>query len=156
MRNRIICPACAGLLAVLAAAGAPFQDVSLPDGKGKATVKERCIGCHDLDVVTVARRTQAGWRINVADMISRGAEVSDDEAGDIVAYLTKYFGKVNVNAATAPQLQEFLNLGMKEAQAIIAFRTEHGKIKDFDQLKSVPGIDANKLQQKRSLIAFAD
>jgi competence ComEA-like helix-hairpin-helix protein len=45
-------------------------------------------------------------------------------------------------------------LAEKEAHAIVAYRDQNGKIKDFEQLKSVPGVSAEKLQEKRSLIAF--
>jgi competence ComEA-like helix-hairpin-helix protein len=88
------------------------------------------------------------------DMISRGANASDEEASEIVAYLTKYFGKVNINTATQPQLQETLGLTEKEAQPIIAYRDHNGAIKDFEQLKSVPGVIGEKLQAKRNLVAF--
>lgn len=126
----------------------------LPEGKGKATVQKVCVGCHEIDVVSGARRTEMGWKQNVQDMISQGAEASDEEMAEMVAYLTKYLGKLNVNTASQQQLQEVLGLADKEAQAIIAYREHNGNIKDFEQLKSVPGVSAEKLQEKRSLIAF--
>jgi competence protein ComEA len=88
-------------------------------------------------------------------MIARGAEGSESDMSAVVAYLTKYFGKLNVNTASQQQLQEMLGLAEKEAQAIIAYRDKNGKIKDFEQLKSVPGVSVEKLQEKRSLIAFS-
>jgi competence ComEA-like helix-hairpin-helix protein len=124
------------------------------EAKGKATLEKVCVGCHELDVVTATRRTKIGWQQNVEDMISRGAEGSDQEMAEVVAYLTKFYGKVNVNTASQQQLQEVLGLTLKEAQAIVAYRDQNGKIKDFEQLKSVPGLSAEKLQGKRSLIAF--
>ena len=124
------------------------------EAKGKATLEKVCVGCHELDVVTATRRTKIGWQQNVEDMISRGAEGSDQEMAEVVAYLTKFYGKVNVNTASQQQLQEVLGLTLKEAQAIVAYRDQNGKIKDFEQLKSVPGLSAEKLQEKRSLIAF--
>jgi competence protein ComEA len=126
----------------------------LPEAKGKATLEKVCVGCHELDVVTASRRTKMGWQQNVDDMVSRGAEGSDQEMAEVVEYLTKYYGKMNINTATAQQLQEFLELSEKEAQAIIAYRDHNGNIKDFEQLKTVPGLSAEKLQEKRSLIAF--
>ena len=124
------------------------------EATGKATLEKVCVGCHELDVVTASRRTKIGWQQNVDDMVSRGAEGSDQEMAEVVEYLTKYYGKMNVNTATAQQLQEFLELSEKEAQAIIAYRDHNGNIKDFEQLKTVPGLSAEKLQEKRSLIAF--
>ena len=59
-------------------------------------------------------------------MISRGAEGSgEDDMDAVVAYLTAYFGKVNVNTATAQDLEKMLELSQREAQEIV--------------LKKVPG-----------------
>lgn len=127
----------------------------LPEGKGKATLQRICVGCHELDAVTASRYTQMGWKQTVDDMVSRGAEGSPDDINDIVAYLTKYFGKLNVNTASQAQLQDFLGLPEKDAQAILAYRAQNGNIKNLDQLKSIPGVNAQKLQEKSALIAFS-
>jgi len=150
--GKIACPTVVLLVALPLLAGQKAGE--LPDGKGKSTVQKVCAGCHEIDVVIGARRTQIGWQQNVEDMISRGAEGSDEEMADVVAYLTKYFGKLNVNTASQRQLQDVLGLDEKEAQALIGYREHNGKIKDYEQLKTVPGLSVDKLQQKRSLIAF--
>lgn len=102
-----------------------------------------------------SRRTKLGWRQNVDDMISRGAEGSEEDMDAVVAYLTAYFGKVNVNTATVQDLVKVLELSGKEAQAIVSYREKNTKIKDFEELKNVPGVSAEKLQAKRGLIAFS-
>lgn len=145
----------AGLfLTALALAATQEKAAGPPDAKGNATLEKICIGCHELDVVTATRRTKIGWQQSVDDMISRGAEGSDQEMAAVVEYLAKFYGKLNVNTATLQQLQEFLEFSEKEAQALIAYRDHNGNIKDFEQLKTVPGLSAEKLQEKRSLIAF--
>jgi competence protein ComEA len=131
------------------------QAERLPEGKGKATLEKVCAGCHDMDAVTASRYTEMGWKQTVDDMVSRGAEASDEQAVEVVAYLTKYFGKLNVNTAKQAQLMEFLDLPENEAQAIIAYRERNGPIKNMEQLKNVPGVNAQKLQEKSALIAFA-
>jgi competence protein ComEA len=73
----------------------------------------------------------------------------------VVAYLSSQFGRTNVNAATAEEIVKSLSLSTKEAQAIVAYREKNGKIQDFDQLLKVPGIDGDKIREKRSWIAFA-
>lgn len=138
----------------LASPAAWSQTAELPDGKGKDTVQKVCTGCHELDLVVASRRTEIGWQGDVQDMISRGAEASEREVAEVVAYLTRYFGKLNVNTGSVQQLQDVLELPDKEAQAIVAYRDRKGKIKDFEELKSVPGVSADKLQEKRSLVAF--
>jgi competence ComEA-like helix-hairpin-helix protein len=127
----------------------------LPDGNGKDAVRKICTSCHELETVTSTLRTKIGWQRSVDDMISRGAEGSDRDMESVVEYLTTYFGKVNVNTASAKDLETSLDFSGKEAQAIVAYRQQNGNFKDFEQLKNVPGVSGEKLQAKRSRIAFS-
>jgi competence protein ComEA len=127
----------------------------LPDGKGKDAVAKLCVGCHELDAVTASLRTRIGWKQNVDDMIARGAEGSDEDMEAVVDYLTKFFGKINVNTASPKELETSLGLSEIESKSIVAYREQNGKLKDFEQLKKVPGVSAEKLQSKRSRIAFS-
>jgi len=137
-------------------APAALAQNELPEGQGKAVVERACVGCHELDAVTATRYTETGWRRSVDDMVSRGAECTSAEIDEMVAYLAKNFGKMNINKATASQMQEFLGIPAKEAQAIVGYREQNGDIKNMQQLKSVPGVDADLLQAKAALIAFKD
>lgn len=128
---------------------------TLPDAPGKQVLVRICASCHEIETVIGSRRTKLGWRQNVDDMISRGAEGSEEDMDAVVAYLTAYFGKVNVNTATVQDLVKVLELSGKEAQAIVSYREKNTKIKDFEELKNVPGVSAEKLQAKRGLIAFS-
>jgi competence ComEA-like helix-hairpin-helix protein len=89
-------------------------------------------------------------------MVERGAELSEPETADVVAYLAKNFGKTNVNQAAPAQLEEALGLTEKEAQAIVSYREQNGDIKTLDQLKGVPGVSPDKIQAKAAAIAFRD
>jgi competence protein ComEA len=89
-------------------------------------------------------------------MASRGAEGSAQELAAIVSYLAEFFGRVNVNAASAAELETSLGIAGKEAQAIVEYRGAHGEFKNLDQLKQTPGVNADKLQEKRDLIAFKE
>ncbi len=126
----------------------------MPAGSGKQAVEKVCKGCHEMDTVIQVRRTMIGWQDMVQDMVSRGAEGSDDELSAVVQYLTQFFGKINVNTATAKELGTFLLLTDKETQAIVDYRETNGNFKDFEQLKTVPGVSAERLQAKKELIAF--
>ena len=141
-------------LSVLPARGQEKQS-RLPDAQGRAAVQKICATCHAIETVISSRRTRVGWEQTTEDMIARGAEGSDEEMDAVVEYLATYFGKVNVNTATAEQLVKSLDLSAKEAQAISVYRGRNGKIKDFEELKRVPGVSAEKLQAKRGLIAFS-
>ena len=127
----------------------------LPEGPGKEPVKRICSECHEIGAVISSRRTRIGWQQITDDMISRGAEGSDEDMAAVVAYLTAWFGKTNVNTATVAELQKTLDLSGKEARAIMSYREQNGKIKNFDELEKVPGMDPEKLRQKRNRIAFS-
>ncbi|WP_035173720.1 ComEA family DNA-binding protein, partial [Lactobacillus equicursoris] len=49
-------------------------------------------------------------------------------------------GQVNINTASATELQKLNGIGEKKAQQIIAYRQEKGGFKSIDELKEVSGI----------------
>lgn len=144
----------ASVLAIVAIAAGQEKKSNLPDGPGKDSLEQVCSACHELETVTAARRTKGAWQRTIQDMIDRGAEGSDEDMAAILSYLTTFFGRVNVNAASAQELQKALELSEKEAQAIVAYREHNGRINNFDELTKIPGVDAGKLQAKRGWIAF--
>lgn len=141
-------------VAAFAAFGQEASD-KLPDGKGKAEVKKICTACHEIESVIGSRRTKIGWERNVEDMVTRGAEGSDDELQLVIDYLTRFYGKINVNTASENELQSALGLSAKETAAIVDWRKQNGNIKTFEELAKVPGLSVEKLQAKRPLIAFS-
>jgi competence protein ComEA len=92
----------------------------------------------------------------VDTMVGRGAVLSEPEIADVIAYLTKDFGKTNVNKATASQIEEGLGLTSEEARAIVSFREQRGEITSIEQLKSVPGVNPGKIQAAAAEIALRD
>ena len=60
---------------------------------------------------------------------------------------------VNLNTATAEQLDTLPGVGPTTAAAIIAHRDQHGPFTSVDQLVDVRGIGAAKLAQLRDLVA---
>ncbi len=134
------------------------QAQDLPAGKGKELVENTCGSCHGLDVVVAQHATKDGWSSIVDYMVSRGASGTPAEIATIVDYLAKNFpaAKLNVNKATAMDLQSQLELTPKDAEAIVKYRTDHGDFKDWDGLSKVPGVDTAKLTAKKDSIAFTD
>jgi len=53
--------------------------------------------------------------------------------------------KIDVNTATAEQLQSIKGIGVKTAAAIIAYRNAHGAFKDVEDMVKVKGIGKKKL-----------
>jgi hypothetical protein len=72
----------------------------MPDGPGKAVIQKACAGCHSLKVVTSKRATHDEWAALVDQMISKGAEVSDDDLEVVVQYLATHYGPVKDPNAT--------------------------------------------------------
>jgi hypothetical protein len=63
----------------------------LPPGDGRDLVIKTCSKCHALNVITQQTYDAAGWKDVVIQMANNGADASDDEFTQIVAYLTKAF-----------------------------------------------------------------
>ena len=151
----------AALVFGAAACLAPAQD-SLPEGRGKAEFTRICSQCHAVTIVTKLRMTEDGWSGVVDDMVSRGAQGTDDEFNRVVKYLAAHFGpdspggasKVNVNKATDKAIASVLGLSATDAQAIVHYRTASGDFKDWHDLEKVPNIDMKKLAAEKDRIEF--
>jgi competence protein ComEA len=125
----------------------------LPEGPGKAEVLKICRDCHDLDAITGENRTKEGWKKTIAKMVDRGAEGTDEQYEMIVTYLSKNFGRVNVNTATADEIVAGIDFSAKEAAAIMAYRDKNGPFKNWRDLSKVEGLDAARVEAKKDHIA---
>ena len=141
----------------LAFAAGDEEAKRLPDGPGKDAVVKVCLSCHGTGNFRKLRLTKEVWAEKVADMVDRGAESTEAESTAVVEYLTQTFGKgskVRVNSAPFEELKAVLGLTTEESKALLAYREEKGEFKSWQELKSVPGIDAQKIENKKDLIAF--
>jgi competence protein ComEA len=136
------------------------QYLKLPDGPGKATTQKVCGSCHGAELVLGRQDDREGWGTLVNDMIERGAKGTDDEFYEVVDYLATSFSKtspvikINVNKATAKDLEGALRLPAKQAAAIVHQREEKGDFKSIDDLKKVPGIDAGKMEANKNRLEY--
>ena len=139
---------------VIGASWAQSNEQLLPAGPEKDKMVKLCVGCHEVDLVVARRHTRAEWEGVMEDMIARGTKGSEEELALLVEYLNKHLGKVNVNAATAKELEEALKIAERDAQAIVSWREQHGKFKNFEEVRKVPGLDAAKIGDKRGWMSF--
>ena len=101
-----------------------------------------------------------GWNAIVLQMIKRGAKGTNDQFGEVVDYLAEHFPKskaeprIAVNTASVQELATGLGISEKEAAAIVRHRDEKGKFKTFEDLGKVPGVDASKLEAKKSRLDY--
>ena len=63
----------------------------LPDGKGADIARNRCLLCHEADLIVAQRLARAGWVREVEKMVRWGAVVKDDEKEALVDYLFKNY-----------------------------------------------------------------
>ena len=139
---------------VIGASWAQSNEQLLPPGPEKDKMVKLCVGCHEIDLVVARRHTREEWDGVVEDMIARGTKGTEEELALVAEYLSQHLGKVNVNAATARELQDGLKIPERDAQAIVAWREQHGKFKNFEEVRKVPGLDAAKIGDKRGWISF--
>ena len=60
------------------------------------------------------------------------------------------FAAVNINTATAEELDALPGIGPAKAQAIVDHRKQHGPYRSVDDLKNVKGIGAKRLEKMRA------
>lgn len=131
-----------------------------PSGPGRETLLKVCTQCHTLESIPNLRYSKSEWQDLVYSMAERGADASGEELDAIITYLTTNYGKptaparVNVNQASAKDLQTSLQLSEKEAQAVVAYRQAHGNFKSADDLAKVDGLDNKKLDAIRDRVEF--
>jgi len=92
-------------------------------------------------------------------MVALGFKATDQELRTILDYLIKNFPgeelpPLNVNKATAIELESRLSLRRSQAAAIIQYRTRNSNFKSLEDLKRVPGVDAAVLEAKKDRLTF--
>ncbi len=139
----------------------------LPEGEGKETVQRECSRCHGLEKLTAVRRSPQEWEALVSDMSARGAPLMLDEIDVIIGYLSRNLaprtrnqpmssshGKVNVNQATAQQMEAELGPAANQARQVVSYGEQNGKFSSWEDLKRVPGMDHLKLETIKDRLAF--
>lgn len=162
---------------------------AMPAGAGKAIVQEKCVMCHALSVVTSKHSSHSEWDQVVNQMVSRGADLSDEEIDTVIEYLSKNYGPldqkgapstssgdqpaaadgaaapaapaadtsstpVNVNKASAQDLESSLGLAKAEAEAIVKYREKNGNFKTWHDVAAVPGVSAAEIEGMQKRITF--
>jgi competence protein ComEA len=86
-------------------------------------------------------------------------KATDKELEIVLDYLSKHYAaeavpRVNVNTATAIELESGLSLRRSQAKALIEYRQKNGDFKNIDDLKKVPALDPAKIEERKDRIAF--
>jgi Helix-hairpin-helix motif len=131
----------------------PEAAVKLPEGPGKEIVERECTACHTVERIVALRLSEEGWKNVLFQMSEVGVAMDPDDSDKLLAYLTKYLNKINVNQASAKELVDGLKLTRVQAEKIVEYRTANGKFKDTGDLKKVE-IIASHVDTLRHLIEF--
>ena len=76
----------------------------------------------------------------------------------LIGFVTPVFAApVNINTADAKTIAEALQgIGLKKAEAIVQYRTEHGPFKTIEELANVPGIGEKTIEKNKADILLGD
>jgi competence protein ComEA len=113
-----------------------------------------CSDCHDADRIVGSRRSKTEWEEVLNKMIEKGALGSEAEFLKVMGFLFRNYGKVAVNKASATDLAEVLSVSTKDAEAIVAYRKDHGDFANFEALCKVPGVDTKALELHKDALQF--
>jgi cytochrome c5 len=86
------------LLASATAAGAQ----ALPAGAGLDVLTQRCLVCHEADLITSQKLSLMGWTRSVDKMVRWGAQVTTAERELLQPYLAQHFAPRPVASHAAP------------------------------------------------------
>jgi competence protein ComEA len=132
----------------------------LPSGARVADVVTAAGGAlpeADLDRLNLAARVNDGDRISVARKGDPVAPAVPPGGGEPAAASSgpagpAGSGPLDLNAATAEQLDTLPGIGPATARSIITYRTRHGRFRSVTELLEVPGIGPTKLEALRPLV----
>jgi competence protein ComEA len=101
----------------------------------------------DLKTINLAAPLLDGQQIHIGS-IQEISTTSDTSASSISSPSTK----MNINTATAPELENLPGIGPSLAQKIVDHRQAHGPFLSIEDLTTVSGIGPAKLEQIKDLI----
>ena len=94
--------------------------------------------------------------ITVVDGVIHTDESSAELPQEVPKTETEVDNSININTASSEMLQTLKGIGELKAQAIIAYRTEHGPFQSVDELTRVKGIGPTTLENIRGDITVID
>src|SRR4051812_35490290 len=93
--------------------------------------------------------------VNLAAPVADGVQVLVPRrgvAGGTAASAGASSGPIDLNSATAEQLDALPGIGPSTAAKIVLYRQEHGAFRSLSELDAVPGIGAGRLAQLKGLV----
>ncbi len=138
---------------VIAAAAPLILGVGPEPDPNLQAVQIVCGRCHTTKVFLKEPRSWERWNDVFADMTQRGANGTDEQLERVTTYFLENLTLVNVNTSPAEELTGVLGVRYDVADVIIA-RRQKEPFANLAQLASIPGVDREKLEQRKSRILF--
>jgi len=129
------------------------EALSPEDRAARATFELVCGACHEAAIATTTFRTPQEWTELLEMMASFGASASEAQVTEISRYLNRRYGKVNLNRASAEDLQLVLDVPAGTVQAILDRRSTT-RFTTADELVGMPGITPEKLNGLKDRLQF--
>jgi len=121
----------------------------LPQGSRVADAIARAGGATakaNVDLVNLAAPLADGEQIVVPARGAAGASGVGASAGPSAS------APIDLNSATAEQLDALPGIGPVTAEKIVAFRQEHGPFTSVEDLDAIPGIGPSRIENLRGLV----
>ncbi|MGB9594353.1 MAG: helix-hairpin-helix domain-containing protein, partial [Anaerolineae bacterium] len=100
----------------------------------------------DLALVNLAARVADGQQVHIPRVGEKAPQKSQATAIPTLA------GPLNLNTATAAELEQLPGIGPALAARIVQYRQEHGPFRTVDALLLVSGIGPSTLEKIRGLV----
>lgn len=104
----------------------------------------------DLSQLNLAQKLADGQKITVPAVGESAAPASTSSVSENTQATPDVL--VNINTATAEQLQNLPNIGEVRAKAIIDYREEHGGFKAIEELQEVSGIGEKTFEKLKAYV----
>ncbi|MBM3760928.1 MAG: helix-hairpin-helix domain-containing protein [Acidobacteria bacterium] len=131
----------------------------LVEGPGMTETDKNCKACHEIERSISLRQDINGWNNTIAKMVGFGMKSKESDLAIVAEYLAKHYPAdamppINVNTASAIELESRFSLKRSQSSAFLAHREKVGKLKTFADLKKSPGMDPERIEAKKAQIVF--
>lgn len=111
------------------------------------------------DAVNLAERVVDGQRIyfpSAEEVKNRTWEAETEHAESDVSSQAEQAHKININTADKEELMTLSGIGEAKADAVIAYREEHGAFQNIDEIMNVSGIGENLFEKIKEKICVEE
>lgn len=96
----------------------------LPEGKGVEIARNKCLSCHEADLIKQQRLSRQGWTREVEKMIRWGAPVTETEKEALIEYLAVSFGTKPSEANPSPTTNESRGKEIFENKCVVCHEAD--------------------------------